>query len=284
MLQALLRCYPIGVVEFEHLLQQVESFIRYTTLRSDCSWIQMLSQTTSSYPRWKFYSFWLSKPITFRPLWVGRCTQNCNDPCKLVSLGSSWENGSSKIHFSHDAAECENVDTFCVLCRPEHKFWSPVPPSWHILRMVACLLDIFGQSEVCELQYFFWCVRVTVGCNKEVLRLHVSMHIPVLVHIGNGSNCLEHHGLDLAFLKFGPLPRPILHLLVQIVIAVLKNNIYFIIFLIVDHFLYFDEEGRRIQFLQSLNFWHFETLLPTGVMSFHFLNCDYFLGLSVKAL
>lgn len=70
----------------------------------------------------------------------------------------------------------------------------------------------------------------------------------------------------------------------QVPIGILKDNVNFVILLIMNHFFEFNQEDALVEPLQGGDLGHIEAVVPRGVLPLHLLNGHELLVVVVDAL
>lgn len=70
----------------------------------------------------------------------------------------------------------------------------------------------------------------------------------------------------------------------EVTVGVFKDNVNFIVFLIMNHFFELYQEYALVKFLKNSDLGHVEALVPGGVLPFHLLDGNKLLRVIVYAL
>ena len=164
MLEALVGCRSLIVIELEHLVDQVDAVLgspgNYRTQRCRCHF-------------WEVDASHAGKLIAFLPVrrW---CPERRANFHKLVSFRVPWENRSLQEHLSNDAAHSPNVDGRVVAGGANQQFRSSVPAGTDVVCQRRSRSDFTSKAKVG--QFDILCV-----VDQEILWLHVSMEKSILV-------------------------------------------------------------------------------------------------------
>ena len=110
------------------------------------------------------------------------------------------------------------------------------------------------------------------------------MHKTALVHVLKRCYGLVHYALYFLLLKQLVRSLPFLHDLVQVVITILKYDVDFVFFLVMDHFTNFYHEIALVQLLEGNNLRHIQAGIPRRILPLHLFDGYNLLIICVNAL
>ena len=141
------------------------------------------------------------------------------DLINLILLAAAGEQRPQREQLGCDDADCEDIDRSVVVRRPEQHLGRSVPPRGYVIRVRWLGSYLPRQSEIRQLD--------DVVGDEEVLRLEVSVEVPVFVQIRDGLQNLIYPTPHAAL---GEVLVPILYLLVQVLRHVLKHEVQLVVF------------------------------------------------------
>jgi hypothetical protein len=154
-----------------------------------------------------------------RPALLRRRSKNAADLVKLIGLVGAWKEWPQRVQLGHHSSGRPQIHRATVAGLTQEHLWGSIPACGNIVRERRTGADFTGKTEIREFH--------SVARDEHVLRLQVSVKVPVLVHPTQG---LERLVDNVPNFRLRQNLHPVLDHLVNVAVHIFADEVQLVVF------------------------------------------------------